>query len=92
MIARDGTTVLDDHNAFSQEEWQVLDTEPSLFQTARLPQYPLECTMPTPVKASQLRRRLLESSVDELAAEKACTHWGESKEDCVFDVLTTSDL
>jgi hypothetical protein len=91
MIARDGTTVLDDHNAFGQE-WQVRDTEPTLFQTDRLPQYPLECTMPAPVKASQLRRRLLESSVDEAAAEKACAHWGEGKDDCVFDVLTTSDL
>jgi hypothetical protein len=91
MIARDGTTVLDDANAFGQE-WQVRDTEPTLFQRDRLPQYPLECTMPTPVKASQLRRRLAESSVDEAAAEKACAHWGKGKDDCVFDVLTTSDL
>jgi hypothetical protein len=31
--------------------------------------------------------------VDELAAEKACEHWGEQgKEDCVFDVLATGDL
>jgi hypothetical protein len=43
-------------------------------------------------KASQLRRRLWESSVDELAAEKACEHWGEGKDACVFDVLVTSDL
>jgi hypothetical protein len=91
MIARDGKTVLEDANAFGQE-WQVRDTEPSLFQTLRLPQYPLECTLPPPVKASQLRRRLLESSVDELTAEKACAHWGEGKDDCIFDVLTTGDL
>jgi hypothetical protein len=47
------------------------------------------------VQASQLRRRLLEtSSVDEVAAEKVCEHWGEQqgKDDCVFDVLTTGDL
>jgi hypothetical protein len=51
------------------------------------------CTMPTPAQAaSQLRRRLSESSVDELAAEKACEHWGEGKDDCMFDVLTTGDL
>jgi hypothetical protein len=92
MIARDGKTVIEDANAFGQE-WQVLDTEPGLFQTVRLPQHPNVCTMPTPVQASQLRRRLSESSsVDELAAEKACAHWGEGKDDCVFDVLTTGDL
>jgi hypothetical protein len=90
MIARDGKSVLDDANNFGQE-WQVLDTEPILFQHARLPQHPMECTLPTPIQASQLRRRLLESSVDELAAEKACAHWGEGKDDCVFDVLKTGD-
>jgi hypothetical protein len=92
MIARDGKTVIDDANVFGQE-WQVLDSESSLFQTARFPQYPNACTMPTSVQASQLRRRLLESSVDELvAAEKACEHWGDGKDDCVFDVLMTGDL
>ena len=45
------------------------------------------------MRASQLRRRLSESSsVDELAAEEACEHWGEGKDDCVFDVLATGDL
>jgi hypothetical protein len=49
--------------------------------------------MPLPAaKPSRLRRRLSESSVTELAAEKACAHWGEGKDDCVFDVLTTGDL
>jgi hypothetical protein len=92
MIARDGKTIIEDANAFGQE-WQVLDSEPKLFQTVRFPQHPQVCTMPTPVQAtSQLRRRLLESSVDELAAEKACEHWGDGKDDCVFDVLTTGDL
>jgi hypothetical protein len=91
MIGRDGKTIIDDANAFGQE-WQVLNTEPSLFQTVRFPQHPTVCTMPTLVQASQLRRRLSESSVDELAAEKACEHWGEGKDDCVFDVLTTGDL
>jgi hypothetical protein len=92
MIARDGTTVIDDANAFGQE-WQVLNTEPSLFQTVRFPQHPNGCTMPTPVQANLLRRRLAEtSSVDELAAEKACANWGEGKSDCVFDVLATGDL
>jgi hypothetical protein len=91
MIARDGKTVMTDANAFGQE-WQVLDTEPSFFQAVRFPQHPIVCTMPPPMQVSQLRRRLLESSVDELAAEKACEHWGDGKDDCVFDVLATSDL
>jgi hypothetical protein len=92
MIARDGKTVMSNANAFGQE-WQVLDTESNLFQTLRFPQHPTVCTMPTPVQASQLRRRLSEKSKgDELAAEKACEHWGEGKDDCVFDVLTTGDL
>jgi hypothetical protein len=92
MIARDGKTIIDDANTFGQE-WQVLDSEPKLFQTVRFPQHPQVCTMPTPAQGtSQLRRRLSESSVDELAAEKACEHWGEGKDDCVFDVLTTGDL
>jgi hypothetical protein len=82
---------MNDANAFGQE-WQVADTEPSLFQTLRLPQYPLECTLPPPMQVSQLRHRLLESSVDALVVEKACAHWGEGKDDCVFDVLTTDDL
>jgi hypothetical protein len=92
MIARDGETVIDDANAFGQE-WQVLNTESSLFQTLRFPQHPNVCTMPTPVQADHLRRRLSESSsADEAAAEKACEHWGEGKDDCVFDVLTTGDI
>jgi hypothetical protein len=90
-VARDGKTVLEDANAFGQE-WQVLHTDPKLFQTLRFPQYPQKCTMPTPKATSMLRRRLSESSIDELAAEKACAHWGQGKDDCVFDVLATGDL
>jgi hypothetical protein len=93
MLARDGKTVIDDANAFGQE-WQVRNTDPFLFQTLRFPQHPNVCTMPTPVQANHLRRRLAEtSSLDEAAAEKACAHWGEQgKDDCVFDVLTTGDI
>jgi cysteine-rich repeat protein len=94
MLARDGKTIMDNAIAYGQE-WQVRDTEPSLFQNLRFPQHPDACTMPTPVqaKASQRRRRLSESSSDaQVAAEKACAHWGEGKDDCVFDVLTTGDL
>jgi hypothetical protein len=38
-FGRDGETGLDDVNDFGQE-WQVLDTEPTLFQTVRFPQHP----------------------------------------------------
>jgi hypothetical protein len=79
-LARDGQTVLNDWNTFGQE-WQVLGTEPTLFRTVRFPQHPQKCIMPTPKTSDMLRRRLLEtSSVDELAAEKACEHWGEQRE------------
>jgi hypothetical protein len=91
MLARDGTTVLEDPIAFGQE-WQVLDTEPTLFQSLRFPQHPFECTFPSPDVTKKLRRRLSESSYLEEAAEVACAHWGEDKDDCVYDVLATGDL
>ena len=91
MLGRDGT-VTDNWNAYGQD-WQVRDTEPSLFQAVRFPQFPTVCTLPSPKQTSQLRRRLAATSSDEqLAAEKACEHWGEGKDDCVFDVLATGDL
>jgi hypothetical protein len=91
-LGRDGKSVINDPNAFGQE-WQVLDTDPMLFQSARFPQHPQKCTMPSPEATSALRRRLSEgSSADKLAAEKACAHWGAGKDECVFDVLVTGDL
>jgi cysteine-rich repeat protein len=92
MLARDGSTVLANHDTFGQE-WQVLDTEPKIFQTNRLPQHPMQCTMPSTAQTATQRRRLSEfSKGTEIAAEKACAHWGVGKDDCVFDVLTTGDL
>jgi hypothetical protein len=90
-VARDGRTVLEDANTFGQE-WQVLDTDPMLFQMVRLPQYPQKCTLPPPQATNMLRRRLSESTVDELSAAKACAHWGHGMDECVFDVLATGDL
>jgi hypothetical protein len=91
MIARNGKTEMTEANAFGQE-WQVLDTEPSLFQTVRLPQHPQKCSLPSTEATSVLHRRLAESTAEKLATEKACAHWGEGKDDCVFDVMTTGDL
>jgi hypothetical protein len=91
MRARDGTTVIEDPNAFGQE-WQVLPTESKLFQEDRLPQHPQTCTLPSPEATSQLRRRLSETSALSKAAEIACEHWGEGKESCVYDIMATGDL
>jgi hypothetical protein len=91
LFSHDGKTVRDDLNAYGQE-WQVLSTEPTLFQTARFPQHPRVCTLPPPVELSRARRHLSESSIEELAAEKACAHLGEGKDDCIFDVFVTGEL
>ena len=56
MLARDGVTVLEDPNEFGME-WQVLDTEPKLFQNPeRFPQYPDNCVLPD--KTKDIGRRL----------------------------------
>jgi hypothetical protein len=91
MLARDGTTVIEDPNAFGQE-WQVLSTESKLFQEDRLPQHPQTCTLPSPVATSQLRRRLSGASDLAAAAERACAQWGVGKKACIYDVLSTGDL
>ena len=74
------------------QEWQVLDTEPSLFQTKREPQYPQECTLPNPKKIAQFRRRLTDEAVTHEEAETACEHWGDKKRLCIVDVLALNDL
>ena len=87
-IARNGTYVAD-VNEFGME-WQVLDTEERLFQVNRAPQYPMQCTIPT-AATTEGRRRLGESIARE-AAEKACEHWEDMKEQCVFDIMAAGDL
>lgn len=83
LVGRDGATVFKDHNEFGQE-WQVLDSEPKLFQDRdRFPQHPHhKCVLPDPTKDS--RRRLGETVARE-AANIACSHWGDLKEMCVQD-------
>jgi len=86
-LARDGETVLDGHDATPFAlEWQVRDTDPILFQEARFPQFPTQCTAP----AKQNNR--LGSEKMRIEAEKACAHWKEDKEDCIFDVMATRDV
>jgi hypothetical protein len=85
------------------EEWQVLDTEPNLFQEKRFPQYPQGCVYEsTSFKKNKmmLRRRLLLDSFDEAAfqidARKACSKSvGEDtimNQFCFNDVMATGDL
>jgi hypothetical protein len=72
-LARDGETVIMDPNEFGQE-WQVLHTEPKLFQTLRSPQHPeAACILPDSKAASASRR--LGQTVAEEAAKMACAIW-----------------
>ena len=87
-MARDGVTVLDDPIAFGNE-WQVLDSEPMLFESARSPQYPAECKLP--LMTEQTQRRLGETLAYEAAA-KACSHWENKQDQCIFDVMASGDL
>jgi hypothetical protein len=91
LLARDGVTVIDDHNAFGQE-WQVQDTEPMLFVAAdRAPQYPAKCVLPSTSAAEKQRR--LGLTVAQIAAEEACGHWEPHVRDlCIYDVMASGDL
>ena len=90
MVGRDATTIISDPNEFGQE-WQVLPSEPKLFQDRkRAPQAPMKCIMPT---QTDIHRRRLGGSLARSAAESACSHWrAEQQNACVFDVLMTGDL
>ena len=87
MLARDGTTIIEDANEFGQE-WQVRETEDILFNSIRAPQYPQQCV---PQSAKAVGRRLGESITEE-EARVACSHWEEHKELCIYDVMSTGDL
>eukprot|EP00797_Seminavis_robusta_P035458 Sro87_g046011.2 (462) ;mRNA; f:40209-41654 len=88
-LSRNGT-VMTDADAFGNE-WQVLGTEPKLFQGNRFPQHPVQCTMPGPEREG---RRLLgeKPTISMEAAEEACEHWGDLKDQCVYDVMAAEDL
>jgi hypothetical protein len=90
FIGRDGTTVFADPLAFGQE-WQVLASEPQLFQ---MPSAHVGKTCVPPTITEEGRRRLGEGDVAKEAAEKACAEHGEGEifDMCVFDVLAMDDL
>ena len=90
-IARDGFTFIREADTFA-EEWQVLASEPKLFNEARFPQHPQAC-IPA-VQPTNAERRLSEDEEKEarLRAEEACAHVkGQEWEFCVFDVMATGD-
>jgi len=87
-LARDNTTTIDDLNKFGQE-WQVLSSEPKLFQKMKHPQFPERCEIPS---NSEMRRRLVESKVSLKDAKKECANVRKDVVDlCVFDVMATND-
>lgn len=89
-VARNGTTILEDADAFGQE-WQVLSSEPMLFHKAEGVQHPEKCTMPD-MTTKKSRRRLGEVIITEEEASIACTHANQDDVDaCIFDVLATND-
>jgi hypothetical protein len=70
-------------------EWGIDMTPPDVeSDKGPIPDYPPHVPDGTRLR----RRRLSESSVSQRNAEKACEHWGDAKDDCIFDVLTTGDL
>lgn len=89
-VARDGTTVMTDNDAFGME-WQVQANEEKLFHNLEGVQAPDSCRMPTMAESES--RRLGEASVDMEDARQACAHVSNPQDfdACVFDILATND-
>jgi Holliday junction resolvase-like predicted endonuclease len=95
-VARDGQTVIHDLNELCQE-WQVRGEDSRLFQVAKGPQFPTQCTPPSDAHASN-QRRLRQGSADEKAlseiAHAASAHLVNNHSmhnNCIFDVMATVD-
>ena len=99
LMARDGVTdLVNEWNTFG-EEWQVLSSEPKLFQESRAPQHPNGCYYDSNLNKSKnlRRRRLMDASsrndVSPALAKELCSHLsGQKKSFCVFDIMATGDL
>jgi Lamin Tail Domain len=90
-IGRDGHTVFTDPLEYGFE-WQVRDTDQTLFHDIQIPQYPQKCVMPKAMEVSAQGRRLGEQ-ISEDKAKSVCSHVGAEDFDfCVFDVMATSDV
>ena len=90
--ARDGVTAIDKENtdAFAQS-WQVQSDDTMLFHEAGdSPQHPQMCEMPSVGRS--VARLLAESSVTYEDAERMCAHLVPAeRDDCIYDVIATSD-
>lgn len=105
LYSRDGSIeMMGNWNAYA-EDWQVRDTEPTLFQESRAPQYPVGCVYEdqSPLvgkNKKKLRRRHLlalgeneGTGVTREEAMEACSHAvGEMKVFCIDDVVATGDV
>lgn len=88
LVGRDGSIfMVENANEFGQE-WQVRVDEPMLFRTARVPQAPQQCTLPSGAVA---QTRLGQAKVSKEAAEAACSGHAH-KENCVVDVMAADDV
>jgi len=88
LISRDGNKIFDDIEEFGQE-WQVSQEDGDLFHNIEGPQAPSRCEIPL---ASNIRRRLAQSSITEEEAKLTCVHVNADVfEMCVFDVMATGD-
>jgi len=88
LISRDGNKIFDDIEEFGQE-WQVSQEDGDLFHNIEGPQAPSRCEIPL---ASNIRRRLAQSSISEEEAKQTCVHVNADVfEMCVFDVMATGD-
>jgi len=105
LFTRDGIAVMpkseEEVNAYC-ESWQVRDTDPKLFQVARMPQYPTKCQYSTSlVIDARLRgsRKLLEEEEEEVnnislenAIAVCAKHHGEMRRFCITDVIAIGDV
>jgi hypothetical protein len=96
LLSRDGSfDMTGNWNTFG-EEWQVLDTEPMLFQERRAPQHPAGCVYESSGKQKNVRRRLMDDAATEvtlaIATEACIKAVGNMKDFCVEDVMATGDL
>jgi len=83
MVGRDGNLIAD-VNKYGQE-WQVMGSDPQLFQMSRYPQHPDPCIQP-----EATFRRISESTMR--MAQHACSYLsGELYDICIFDVSSTGD-
>ena len=71
-------------------EWQVTEEEPMLFATARAPQHPVKCVLPSP--ESKESRRLGETKARGKAEQACAHHSGKVFENCVVDVMAVGDV